>query len=157
MSAKAQLSFDFLIACSIFILVVGILFTRWTYTVTEIDETRHVDDMVDKAYVASEIWFRDGVPRYWEPTDVAILGLQNDNRFNRTKMDSLYEIGYDGVRELAGVGVYGLYFRVFDGKNTTIFNFTDSSFPLNAKNIFRVKRAGILNQSIVFVEVLVWE
>lgn len=156
MLSKGQtFSFDFLMACSIFLLATGILFLEWYRTSAEISETEILNDMIDKTYLASEIWLREGVPEYWNPDNVISLGLQNNYKLNLTKMNYLSEIGYAKVKSLIGVDPYELFFRVYDKRNVTLFNF--GIFPSNADNIIKVERVSILNKSIVFIDVLVYK
>jgi hypothetical protein len=156
MSLKGQtFSFDFLMACSVFLLATGILFLEWYRTSSEISETETLNDMIDKTYLASEVWLREGTPKYWNPDNVISLGLQNDYQLNWTKMNYLNEIGYAKVKNLIGVNPYELFFRVYDRQNVTLFSF--GVFPLDADNIIKVKRVSILNKTIVFIDVLVYE
>lgn len=157
-SHKGQtFSIDFMIACSVFVLAFSILYVYWIYATKQIDETREINDMIDKAYLISQIWFREGTPEYWNSTNVIDLGLSNYHRFNQTKMNSLNdtELGYDEVKSLIGVEVYELFFRVYNTTNDTFYTF--GVYPLNPKTVTKVKRVGILNNSVAIVEVLVWK
>lgn len=156
MSVKGQIfSTDFLIACSVFILAVGLLFVYWKYTTIQIEETRMLNDMSEKLHAVSQIWFKEGTPKYWSPPDVIELGLENNHMFNQTKMETLNSLGYNKVRTLLGVENYQLYYRVRDEGNGTLFEF--GIYPSNAKNLMKIERIGILNQSIAIVEVLLWK
>jgi hypothetical protein len=155
MSNKGQIfSADFFIACSIFIVAVGIVLIYWRYVSSEIEETRTLNDMNGKLQLASQIWFREGFPEYWSPENVIELGLENNHIFNQTKMDSLNLLGYEKFLSLGGSGNYYVYYRVTDEKNSTLFEF--GPYPSNAGNIMKMDRIGILNQTIAIVEVLVW-
>lgn len=157
LSVKAQaFSFDFLMACSIFILVLVILYGYWTYTYKEIEETRNINTIIDKANLASQAWFRDGTPIYWDSNNVIDLGLQNDHRFNETKMDILnVSIGYNRTKTLIGLDGYDYFFRIYNSTNDTVYNF--GQYLVDADNVVKVNRIGILNGSIVSLEVVVWE
>lgn len=155
MSAKAQVfSVDFLIACSIFLVAVTILFIYWSYTSLQIEETRRTNDMIDKLYLASQVWFKEGTPIYWSAENVVELGLQNNNEFNQTKLSVLNNsIGYQKTLSLLGLN-YHLYYRVYSETNATLFNF--GFYPSNSENVMVAKRVGILNGSIAIVEVVLW-
>lgn len=168
LSVKAQVfSFDFLLACSIFLLMLVVLYSYWTYTYIEIEESRRMNEMIDGAYLVSQAWFREGTPKYWNPSDVIELGLQNDHKFNRTKMDSLNKsldpanLGYNETKELIDAVFYEYFFRVYNTTNDTIYTF--GLYPLNSQNVVRIKRIGIYRDptlekdSIVTLEVLLWE
>jgi len=165
---KAQVfSLDFLIACSIFLLMFIVLYTYWTYSYIEIEESRRMNEMIDKAYTISQAWFREGTPKYWSPSDVIELGLENNHKFNRTKMDSLNKsldtgnIGYNETKELIDAVFYEYFFRVYNTTNDTIYTF--GLYPSDAENVVRIERIGIYRDpilekdSIVTLEVLLWE
>lgn len=155
MSIKGQtFSSDFLIACSIFLLVLTGLFYYWTYNTIQIEESREINDVAEKTYLVSQIWSREGFPEYWDASNVIDLGLQNDHRFNQTKLDSLNDMGYEKVKSLIGIDDYDFFLRFRDTKNNTLFNF--GLFPSDARNVVKVRRIGILNRSVIFVETMVW-
>lgn len=150
-------SMDFLIACSIFILAVAILYVYWTYSIKRVDETRKINDMIEKAYLISQVWFRDGIPKYWDPSNVIDLGLSNEHRFNRTKMDSLNDplLGYKNVTKIIGSETYDYNFTVYNSTKNVVYSFGLN--PTNPDNLIKVKRVGILDGKIVIAEVMVWE
>jgi len=154
-SAKAQIfSVDFLIACSIFLVAVTILFIYWSYTSLQIEETRRINDMIDKLYLASQVWFKEGTPTHWSAENIVELGLQNDDEFNQTKLSLLNNsIGYQKTLSLLGLN-YNLYYRIYNEANATLFNF--GFYPSNSKNVMVTKRVGILDGSIAIVEVVLW-
>lgn len=156
MSVKGQIfSVDFLMACTIFLIALTIIFLYWGYATLQIEETRVINNMIDKANLASEIWFREGTPEYWDSLNIIGIGLQSDHSFNQTKMNMLNSMGYGKASTLIGVGGYYLYYRVFNETDSTLFEF--GSYPSDSENVMRVKRVGILNGSIAFVEVIVWQ
>jgi len=156
--SKGQVfSTDFIIACTIFILAVAILLIYWRYTSNKIDETNLINDMIEKAYLISEIWFREGIPKYWNASNVIDIGLANNNRFNKTKMDSLNDplLGYDNVTKLIGVETYEYNFTAYDMTKNVVYTFGQN--PSNPDNIIKIKRIGILDGEIVTVDVMVWK
>ena len=155
MSAKGQIfSVDFLLACTIFLIALTIIFIYWGYASIQIEETRLINDMIDKTNLASEIWFREGTPRYWNTSNVIELGIQSGHSFNQTKMNMLNSMAHGKALTLSGVGSYYLYYRVFNETDDTLFEF--GSYPSDSKDVMRVKRVGILNELIALVEVIVW-
>ena len=156
LSVKAQVfSFDFLIACSLFILVLVVLYGYWTYSYIEIEETRSINKIIDKANLASQVWFRECTPTYLNSSNVIELGLQNDHKFNQTKIDSLnISLGYNITKSLLDIVGYDYFFEIYNTTNDTIFRF--GLYPSNPENIVKIKRIGILNGSIVSMDTLVW-
>jgi hypothetical protein len=147
-----------MIACTVFILAISILFVYWTYSSNRIDETNRINDMIEKAYLISDIWFREGIPKYWDVSNVIDIGLSNDHRFNRTKMDSLNDpmLGYKNVTKLIGIEVYDYKFRVYNSTKDLVYEFSVDSLPTNPDNLIKIKRVGILNGDIVVLEVMIW-
>ena len=157
LSVKAQVfSFDFIIACSIFILFLVVLYGYWTYSYIEIEETRSINRMIDKANLASQAWFREGTPKYWNSSNVIEMGLKNNHEFNQTKMNSLNtSLGYNRTKSLLDIVGYEYFFKVYNATNDTVFSF--GLYPSNPENLVKVKRIGILNDTIVTIDVLVWK
>jgi hypothetical protein len=155
MSVKAQLSYDFIVASFIFLLVVSVLLIQWTRVTIQIDETRYVDNLAEKAYSTSDAWFREGVPRDWDETNVISLGLQDKYEFNQTKMDRLTDIGYENIKALIGIVGLDYFFEVYDENNNTCFSF--GLPPTNSMDVVKVKRIGILNDTFVFLDTVVWK
>jgi len=156
MSIKAQaLSFDFLIASSIFLLAVGVIYIYWVYSNIQIEETQRITDMIDRTYLASQFWFREGTPPFWDSTNIIDLGLQNNHRFNRTKMNIMdTNLGYEETKSLIGLGGYEYSFTIYNSTNDTVFNF--GQIPNNPENLVKIKRVGILDGSLVNLEIMVW-
>lgn len=157
MKYKGQIfSSDFLIACTVFVLAFSILYVYWTYATMQIDESQRINDMIDRAYLISEIWFREGTPEYWNETDVVDLGLSNDHRFNWTKMVMMRDdIGYENVSKLIGVEIYDYNFTVYNSTRDLLYSFGIP--PSNPEDLIKVKRVGILNGSVAVVEIMVFE
>jgi len=112
--------------------------------------------MTEKAYLISDVWFRNGIPKYWNASDVIDIGLSNDHRFNRTKMYSLNDplLGYRNVSRKIGAEIYDYNFTVINSTKDVAYTF--GSNPTNPDNLIKVKRIGILDGDIVIVEVMVW-
>lgn len=156
MSIKGQaFSADFLIACSLFIVAMGLIFIYWSYASQQIEETRTSSDMIDKMNLASQVWFKEGAPIYWSPENVIEIGLQNNHQFNLTKMNSLNSLGYNKFKTFLGAENYNIYYTVYDENNRTLFEF--GIYPSQTENLMKTTRIGILNRTIVMVDVLLWE
>jgi hypothetical protein len=152
---KAQvLSYDFLLATFVFSAALVLMFSYWNYGTKQIEETRIFHDMVNKLFIASQVWFKSGTPIYWAPDNLIELGLENEGKLNQTKLNYLQELGYQKVISLLPVTPYNLYYRVSDENNLTLFEF--GNYPTNAKNILRANRFSILNQTPVLITTLVW-
>ena len=155
---KAQVfSIDFLVAVSIFLLVLAVVMIYWSYTSIQIEETKTINEMIDKGYMISQVWFREGTPEYWDPNNVRDIGLLSDHRINETKMNYLNDIGYNRVKEIIGAAPYEFRFNVsFTNCYGSGYSFPFGLYPTQASNVIRIQRAGILNSSIAIIEVLIW-
>jgi len=154
MSTKAQIiSSDFIVALSVFLIIIAIIYSLWITKSYSIEEERRIASLGDSAILASNILMREGNPKYWNQTNVIDLGLQNNNRLNQTKIEMLNDIGYKKVKSMLGLQNYEFFMNIYDSSNRTIFDF---GYMGEAKNIAKVKRAGILNESIVFIDIMVW-
>ncbi|MEM5801300.1 MAG: hypothetical protein QW350_00340 [Candidatus Aenigmatarchaeota archaeon] len=154
MSTKAQIiSSDFIVATSIFLLFIAIIYSLWLTKTYYIEEEKRVIDIDDAAITASNIWLREGNPKYWNQSNIIDLGLENNNRLNQTKIDMLNDLGYENVKKLAGLERYDFFMRIYNQNNQTLFRYGKIE---NAKNIAKIKRVSILNGSIVFLDTIVW-
>ncbi|MEM0473379.1 MAG: hypothetical protein QXF88_01500 [Candidatus Aenigmatarchaeota archaeon] len=154
MSTKAQvISSDFMLASVIFILIVSIIYLYWNNLSHKINEERRITGMIDAAFLASNSLLSDGMPEYWNETNVVDIGLQNDHRINSTKLQMIDMMGYDKVKEMLGLNYYEFYFRIYDKSNQTIYDFGRLS---DSFEIVKVKRYSIMDGNIVYIDFMVW-
>jgi hypothetical protein len=154
MSTKAQIfSTDFIVASSIFIILAAVIYSLWLSRAYNIEENNQLSNLIDSAYLSSNVWLREGTPKYWDKENIIDLGLQNNNRLNRTKIEMLDDLGYERVKDLAGLSDYDFYMRIYNKGNQTLFEFGS---VVEARNIVKIKRASILDGDIVFIDTIVW-
>ncbi len=146
---KGQIfSFDFLIACSIFILILAVLVSHIGYNAIQLKELKEKHELTKSGYKLSEIFFMDGYPKDWNSSNVKIIGLQTDNRIDWNKLKELENFGYQKSLILLGLN--------YD-YNLTIGNYTFGKNPENASSAFRINRVGILNSSVVPIQVIIFK
>ena len=156
MSTKGQsLSYDFFIACIIFLLVIAIIFNLWKDSNIQISETQKINQIIRVSDQLSELWMRKGTPENWNSSNVISIGLISNSRLNQTKLDYLNGIGYQNVKKMSGCGLYEFYLRIYDLSNNTMFDF--GSYPSDSEFVSKNQRIGILNGTIVFIDTVVWE
>jgi len=144
------LSFDLLISITLFALILGILASQINYNTKKINEIREQNKMVGEAYKISDIFFREGYPKNWNETNVEILGLQTNNRIDWNKLKKLKNLGYQKSLVLLGAN--------YDYNITIQSNAINWSFGKSIENystIVKINRLGILNSSIVHIQVMV--
>jgi hypothetical protein len=154
LSNKGQaITYDFFVAMGIFFLVLVIIFSYWAYSLKEIEETRTKQEVFNLLTKASEVWFKEGYPVYWDAESVAEIGLMNDGRINVTKLELLNAIGYQKFLSFMNLGRYNvLYNLTGDG-----ISFEFGRRPLSATNIYRLERIGVLSNQAVKIETIVWD
>ncbi len=150
---KAQaLSFDFLIATTLFILITAILLAQVGHNTKELNEIRDKNELIDETYKLSEIFFDEGYPKNWNSSNVAVIGLEANNRISWSKLKSLEEIGYQ--KSLVLLGLKNDYNITIFEDNSALYSFGKNIE--NASSIVKVDRVGILNNSIVSLRVLLF-
>ena len=146
---KGQIfSFDFLIACSIFILILAVLIGHIGYNTIQLNELKEKHELTRTGYKLSEIFFMEGYPKDWNSSNVKIIGLQTNNRIDWNKLKELENFGYQKSLILLGLN--------YD-YNLTIGNYSFGKNPENASSAFRINRVGILNSSIVPIQVIIFK
>ncbi|MCK4730059.1 MAG: hypothetical protein KAT28_01965 [Candidatus Aenigmarchaeota archaeon] len=146
---KGQIfSFDFLIACSIFILVLAILISHIGYNTMQLNELKEKRELTQSGYKLSEIFFMEGYPKNWNVSNVEIIGLQTNNRIDWNKLKELENLGYQ--KSLILLGLKYDY-------NLTIGNYTFGKNPENASSAFIINRVGILNSSVVSIQAVIFK
>ena len=155
---KAQtLTYDFFIALAIFIAIVSLVVVHWYFSSVQMQETMEKNFALKATLSASQAWFKEGFPRYWDLENVIELGLANDGKINRTKMEMLNQLGYSKVTLLLNLGNYNLRYEIYNKTNDLIFSFPNNSDLSRAKNVYKIERVGILDGQPVKVRTLVWD
>ncbi len=146
---KGQIfSFDFLIACSIFILILAILINHIGYNTMQLNELKEKYELTQSGYKLSEIFFMEGYPKDWNSSNVKIIGLQTNNRIDWNKLKELKNLGYQ-----KSLILFGLKYDY----NITIGNYTFGKNPENASSAFIVNRVVILNSSVVPAQAIIFK
>jgi hypothetical protein len=155
---KAQvMTYDFFIAMSIFLLILTIAMGYWYYSMIQMQEIREKNQAANQLFLTSDVWFRKGYPNYWAVSDVRELGMDDDNnRINQTKLSMLSQLGYSKIISLLSLGAYNFQYTIYNS-SSTIFQFPSSVDLSSAKNLYKIERIGILNESIVRVRTIIWD
>lgn len=103
---------------------------------------------MNELLLTSDIWFKEGYPKYWDAASIREIGLSNDNIINSTKMAMMQSMGYSKVVSLLNLGPYNAEYSVYDASNNTIFHFPDSGIVCNM-NAYSIERIGVLGDSSV--------
>jgi len=157
MSIKAQtLTYDFFIATSLLLLLLISTFFLFYYKIENIEEEKEKSEMVNVLISASDIWFKEGYPKYWNVDNVIEIGLSNNNQINTTKVRLMEEMGYQKLASLLSLGTFNVNYFVYSQNGSLIYSFPNSSFD-NVKNLLVLERIAIWNDSIVRVRTLVWQ
>jgi len=156
MSIKAQtLTYDFFFATSILLLTLTITFFYIYHKIQDIEEEKIKGEMVEILISASDVWFKEGYPKYWDVSNVVEIGLSNNNQINSTKVKLMEELGYQKVALLLGIGLFNFQYSVYSQNGTLIYSFPNLTFE-KAKNVLVLDRTAIWNESIVKVRTIIW-
>jgi hypothetical protein len=155
---KAQaLTYDFFIALVIFIAIVSLVMVYWYSSSLQMQENIEKNFALRTTISASQAWFKEGYPKYWDLENVMELGLANDGKINRTKMEMLFQLGYSRATILLNLGTYNLRYEIYNKTNDLIFLFPQNSDLTKAKNVYKIERVAILDDQPVKVRTLVWD
>lgn len=151
--SKAQtFSLDFFIALTIFLIGFSFLMIFWNYVNSQAYERRSSEELMDLAFSVSEIFFIEGVPKYWNEENVKVIGLANENRINQTKLNLLNSIGYENVKKKLNLD-FDFILKIKNENELYSFGLS----PSQASTIVKINRIGILNSNPVLIEVIIWK
>jgi len=157
MSIKAQtLTYDFFIATSLLFLALTIAFLLFYYKIESIEEEKRKSEMVNVLISASDLWFKEGYPKYWSVDNVLEIGLANNNQINTTKVRLMEELGYKKLAVLLGLGTFDVNYFVYSQNGSLIYYFPNAYIE-NVKNVLILERIAIWNESIVRVRTLIMQ
>ena len=146
------LTFDFVIATAVFLAVLSLIVSYWYYSMLQMQEIMDKNMAVNSLVLASDIWFAEGYPKYWDTSSIREIGLSNENRINRTKMEMLPQIGYSNVTTLLSLGAYSVQYNLYSG-GSEVFAFP--SFNITClKNTYIIERISILDEKPVRIRTI---
>jgi hypothetical protein len=149
------LTYDFFIAMAIFFVIIAVALGYWNYSTVQMGEIIERNRATNSLYMASDVWFKEGYPKYWNSSNVIELGMANDNTINQTKIQMLNVLGYSKALSLLNTGVYNLKYIVYTTSNVTIFEFPSNTI-VSGNNVYTIERIGILNDQPVKIRTIVW-
>ena len=153
-SNKSQvLVYDFFVALSIFLVAIMLLLFNWNLSLEEISERKRIEYLSSDLNKIAAIFDKEGFPLYWNSENVKEIGLLNGFEINWTKLISLKDLGYSKVASLLALSS-NYYLRLYNSSNK-IFEF--GKLPSNTSTSFRLDRIGILNKTLVRIEIVVWK
>jgi hypothetical protein len=155
---KAQvMTYDFFLATAIFLAILAVIFGYWFHSVSQIQEVEVKNRASEEVFSASDIWFKEGYPKYWAAQDVRELGLSNDLKINQTKLNLFVQLGYPKIASILNLGTDNVQFILYNSSNVIIFQYPSGVDLSSAKNIYQNERFGILNDSIVKIRTIIWD
>jgi len=148
--------YAFFMASVIFFILLLMVFSYWTYAMKETAETKRRGDAFNYLLAASQVWLKEGYPKYWGESSVLEIGFTNDRKINSTKLQILNSsIGYQKFLSLLNIGPYNVFYNVTDENSQTIFSF--GLQPSQAKNVYQIERVGVLNNRAVKIKTIIWD
>jgi len=156
MSIKSQaLTYDFFSATSLLLLVLLITFFLLYHKIESFEEEKKKSEMVNFLISSSDIWFKEGYPKYWNENNVIEIGLANDNQINTTKVRLIERMGYQKLASLLNLGTLNVNYLIYSQNGTLIYFYPNRSIE-KAKDVLVLERVAIWNYSIVKVRTLLW-
>jgi hypothetical protein len=155
---KAQvMTYDFFLATAIFLAVLAIILGYWFHSVSQIQEVEEKNIVAEELFSASDIWFKEGYPKYWGIQNIRELGLSNDLKINQTKLNLFFQLGYPKIVSLLNLGTDNIQYTLYNSSNAIIFQYPSGVDISSAKNVYQNERFGILNDSIVKIRTIIWD
>lgn len=164
---KAELfSTDFVISIILFLSIIIILGFYYGNMQNDVYQQYERGDMQRKAInVADLLVTSGGNPVGWDSSNVKVIGLYDDGKFNLTKFAEIKEMSHNVVRNMMGTGVYNLNISLKNETGSYIeIGGTTYTFgtPLSdVRNAISIKRLGIADlpgeNKKVILEVILWD
>lgn len=142
MSKGQIISYDFMVAMVLFLLIFLTLNSIWVGIFSSVIENQMQNQMQDSTYKALEVMIKTkGYPQNWEddPVNAEAIGLaKRKNVFDDGKVDAFKTMDYDLSKELMGLGVfdYNLNVNAFGTAN----DFTKGIALPTDKDIYATSR-----------------
>lgn len=148
------LSFDFLIACTLFFFMAGILLTKVGHEIKDAEEVSGKNALLRDADALSGIFFQEGLPKNWTNETVQVIGLRDGGRISMRKIQEFNKTTYSRSIELLGINNY--YYINISSSSGEICSF---GYPYTqAKSLVKRERIGVLeNGTIVTIGVYIFE
>jgi len=148
------LSFDFLFACSVFLLIGAVLAVQAGHSIKETQESREKSLLLKDTEKLSEIFFSEGLPKNWTYDNVQILGLQEEGRISFGKLGNFSRIPYQET--LIRLGMSKDYNISILSSGTEIFSF-GASYGNSSSLVKRDRICVLENGTLVITRVFVFE
>jgi hypothetical protein len=164
---KAELfSTDFIISILMFLSILLILGFYYGNLQNDVYQQYLRNDMQKKAInVADLLATSSGNPKGWDSTNVKVIGLYDNGKFNLTKFLELKKISHETVKRMMGTGAYNLNISIKNETGSVVEIGSDIytfGLPLSdVSNVISIKRLGIADieseNKKVILEVIIWE
>lgn len=156
-STKAQAwGFDLAIASAIFVTVLAIFYVLSLNATNGNDRRASLET---EANVVGDAFFSEGNPEYWNVSNVIVIGILSDEKINTTKLKSAFQFSqadYQQTRSLFRA-TNNYYIKFSKPIRAEGIEITEIGLPpTNAKNVVRVSRATVSNDTIISAEVIIW-
>jgi hypothetical protein len=167
---KAELfSSDFMISFFIFLSALIIITLYYQSLQNDVSESDIRNDMYTKSIeIGSLLATTNGQPQYWNSTNVEVIGLYDNGKFNLTKFEELKKMDKQTVKTMLGIGAYNFNITLTENNTEKIIQkpsdptyfYTYGTSPTNVEQLVIVKRLGAVNLEDnvikVTMEVILW-
>jgi len=149
-----MLSFDFMIATALLLLVLTVILIRVGYDYKGTEEFKSKNLLMQDADAVSGMFFSEGFPDNWTTETVQALGLEENGRIDINKLGYFNQTPY--LKTISLLGIKSDYNITILSGPSQLYSFGTSYSA--AKSIVKKDRIGVLeNGTIVSIRVLVFE
>ncbi len=159
--SKAQVLLpDFVFSLAIFIVLICIVFFMGNVMFEKSEnykETYMVENLAKN--IGYYILSYTGNPENWDPHNVKMIGFSTgkENVINFTKLMFLSSMPYNKSKRFFMPNEEYHFFINITYFNNTKSVFSYGKYPYFSQDVFKITRIGILNQTVVRVEIYVWK
>jgi len=154
---------EFLMIVFVLIFLITLATVIWNTVGKTIGEKTVKNELQSAAIdISDQLLKSQGLPTDWEGTSkIYSLGLVvGDHMIDEGKLRSMLNLPYSQIKSSLGIKTYEFYFKIVnlsgniiqvDGKNAEV-----GLKPDTASNIVNSRRIAILNNQIVYADVITW-
>ncbi len=162
------ISYDFIIALSIFFAVVVFSINVIKDISEEKEWSSSIHDMSDLLKSVSDKLLKSpGIPKNWNETNVVDIGWAEEYPLlNKNKLASTLNISYVDLKKAVGVGLHEILINISYYNNTPYYIngvpfYVGRSFSSDVKRVFSVKRLGVVEENnklkIIKIDIYLWD
>lgn len=149
---------DLMVSIFIFIFIVLLIFSLWTFHNVRLQDNLNFEDMQTKAFQISNVLVKSqGDPSNWENnhSTVSVIGLAQDDRIlSEAKMNNLTDMSYGNVSRLLKLGKYNMSLNISDLSGNTLASFGEYK---EGETVVEIRRYVLYGETKSIMALRIWE